>query len=57
MSTPFSYSRRFKPYAEQVRERDRLIDERRRTRNRLLATAAIVLIAAVAGYFYFLRLA
>jgi len=45
-----SYSRRLKPYAQQMRER--LMDERRRARNRLIIACVILVLAAVAGYFW-----
>lgn len=49
MNTPFSYSRRLKPYAEQVR--DKRADEQRRARNRLIAAVAVLAVAAIVGYF------
>ena len=44
-----SYSRRLKPYAQQMRER--LMDERRRARNRLIIACVMLAMAVLAGYF------
>lgn len=52
MSTPFGYSRRLRTYSEQVREWDRLIDDQRRARNRLLVAVIVLAAAAVAGYLW-----
>ena len=50
MSTPFSYSRRLRTYAEQTK--DARADLARRRRNRLLAYVALAVIAsAVAIHF------
>ena len=45
MITPFSYSRRLRPYAEQIKAER--ADLARRRRNRVIACIALAVIAAV----------